>query len=700
MLRSFKGPVAALLFFVVIISRVCWAAPVETGPQTVAYDQGRKILENARVRFTESFDSYTEATQKFAELVKRADSNLQAEEKKQKESVTFLQNELTAAIDELYQVETEIAIIPEVVKFNEKLVAIAAFFRQQSGMTRGDETLPCGENGSCIRYQNRRNGLAHMIASLADDLKAISAFAGRRGDVIKALASEIDLLRTGRGKQLAPFGLDYYFSKRIALLEAQEDIVEDSRRIARGTYIDGTFGRIGAPCFPGRFAYTDIIREVVKVNDQTASFQYFEPVKGLNPLTVFNPSKWAEGVMTPIRYEYDGVTAGGIRTPGWIDNWQGCYATKLNILNDVRNKVINELNLGNGNAAQRLDEQSLPLEIETAQLFEQKKRVEEAKAILDTLRGSVFAFVWTLPANAPWYVEWKDIVRVQLRNFARVIDTELHILVAGRALVRRAISEFLPLGGAVEKDQLESQLFTLMRRLETISDHGFSRLRNEVALSTNTMMVMSVNIKGLEGQDNEGGLGETILTFENSVKIRQAQMLLERDQELPQRRDEAAKLVASLEAQLNDAVQLLEQVKTKKSQFGTIKTQTEAIILDLKEFFAIKVAHPLYLELARDYGSRIAGPPAFSRALSGSLLKFIKNFSSFTQGTRTQSVLSSGLSARAKGSLIKRAKSSSRQMIANISSEVDEKCRAQLSGRKLSEMVLGISSALQKIDSL
>jgi hypothetical protein len=698
MLRSFKGPLTALLFLAVIINPLCWAAPVETSAQTIAYDQGRKVLEAARGQFTKSFASYTAATQKFIESAKRVDSDLQAEERKQKDSVTFLQNELTAAIDELYQVETEIAIIPEVVRFNEKLVAIADLFRQQSGITRGDETLPCGENGSCIRYQNRRNGLAHMISSLAADLKAISAFAVRRGNTIKALASEIDSLRTGRATQLAPFGLDYYFSKRIALLEAQENIVEDSRRISRGVYIDGNLGRIEAPCYPGRFAFTDIIGEVVRLNALTASFQYIEP-KGLNPLTVFNPSKWAEGVVTPIRQEYDGVTAGGITTPGWLDNWQGCYATKINILNDIRRKVSNELTLGNSKAAQLLDEQSLPLELETAQLFEQQKRVEEGKTILDTLRGSVFAFIWTPPAKAPWYAEWKEIVRVQSNNFARVIDTELEILVAGRALVRRAIFEFLPLGGAVEKDQLESQLFTLMRRLETIADHGFSRLRDEVGLSTDTMMVMSVNIKGLEGKDNEGGLGETILTFENSVKIRQTQMLLERDQELPKRRDEAAKRVVSLEAQLNDAVQLLEQVKTKTSQFGVIKAQTEAIILDLKEFFAIKVAHPLYIELARDYNSRVAGPPAFSRVLSDSLLKYIKSFSSITPGARKQSVRSAGLWAPAKGSLTKRAKKISRQMIGRISNEVDEKCSAQLKGRKLSDLVLGISSAVQKLSS-
>jgi len=189
--------------------------------------------------FTDSFDNYTELSSDFADLVKTTGQDLEAEEQTQRECVDFLQKELTDAIDELYQVETEIAIIPEVVKFNERLVAIAGLFKEQAGIIEGDETLPCGVDGSCGYFQYRRNALSQMIAALADDLKAISAFAGRRSAVIKSFSSEIDLLRSGQGKQLIPFGLEYFLNKRIALLELQEDIFEDVRRVSRGTYIDG-----------------------------------------------------------------------------------------------------------------------------------------------------------------------------------------------------------------------------------------------------------------------------------------------------------------------------------------------------------------------------------------------------------------------------------------------------------------------------
>jgi len=677
-----------------------YATPADDGTQAVVLSHGKKVIEKARSNFTDSYESFTEASNEFKELVKLTDQDLDDEEKNQRESVDFLQKELTEAIDELYQVETEIAIIPDVVRFNEKLVAIASFFKQESGITIGNETLPCGENGSCARYQNRRNALSHMIAALADDLNAVSAFAGRRSTAIKSFATEIDALRNGRKQQLAPFGLDYFFNKRIALLEVQEDIFEDSRRISRGTYIDGSSGRIGAPCSPGRFTYTDIIRELVRVNDLTRPFQYIDPNKGLDPLTLYNPSKWAEQIITPIRKEYDGSSSNGIEYPGWLDNWGGCYATKLNILNDIKKKVTNELTLGNIDAAQLLDEQSLPLEVETAQLLEQKKRIEEGRGIIDSVRGSVFAFIWSPGPKAPWYPEWKEIVRVQANNFARIIDTELDILVSGRSLIRRAISEFLTVGTVVDREQLESKLFTLMRRLQTIANHGFGRLIEEIALSTDTMMVMSANIKALEGTDDEGGLGETVLTFENSVKIRQAQMFLERDKELPERKAKAEQLVAKLETQLDEAAKLLAQVKQKRIAFQNITTRTESIINDLKNFFSIKLSHPLYIAIAQEYNRRLAPPPAFGKTLSEALLKFIKGLHSTTVTSRAQSTIVSVVALGGSKAIKRRARKVSRQMSANIANEIDERSKAQLNGRTLSEMIEATTNALDEIDRL
>lgn len=622
-----------------LLTATAVAAPASRKTTNEVTEQLKATLGSARSYVTSIEGKYRTAVSSLESSQADQRRRLNGEARNQERALELLNGQLGDGITELFTANTELLIIPSLVRFSEQLVSMTNYYREQSGFPAGAETLSCGD--FCQFYQKRRDTLSSMMALLGDELMNISGVIGSRRRMVEQIARDIDTVRRSPNSSLLRFGFDHFINLRIALLESQGMIIEDINRLGIKQNFAGQTESVPAPCAPGVYLYGSLLSDLKQLSATTVPWR--APVEDVQQF--FNVNLWTQGLTDakgPLKEIQDGYVgyydSNRMYMPGWLDNWAGCSQTKNIVLRDFQSKVEAEVGLGNLETAQKLEENTLELRLEVDSLNAQLGRLEQFSALLQRIGSIARSHAVAPESGQAWSDMWKGAVLSEIKNIERLSGAQREVLIAAQNLLRLSEDQLAPLGLIQDPAERSAQLFSVLRRLEVIAGQGFKRLELELSLAADSLYTMSTTIRSSEGSNNEGGLGLAITAYDTITSQRNEQMRSERDTELPRRRREVEGKVADLERSKASTSSLLTEIEAKQATLERLADELGQIKSRMASFFDVEVSHPFYLDLARKFISDLKVSKSSARTLRRPVERFLKAFSTTGSTVSTSSV--------------------------------------------------------------
>jgi hypothetical protein len=324
------------LIILVLSSSLCFAQSGPVAPQSrLILDNVAKILiesQNQLTAYSQKNKSQIDTKLRYLSTYKTDVNNDTINKKK---VLTEVDGKLQQKLLDLYSVQAQLDIYPNIVEFSNKLVSMSDYYREQAGIVNSSETLSSGSVGQ--HFQKRRNALSLMIAQMNQEILDLRSFVNQNKAQIQKHSQDLNDAINNRYTKHTILGFDHFLNLKIALLSNQEEILHDISRLDSGRDLDNNSGNLANLCEETANGFGNLKVQNNLLVDSTRTW-----VTELLKKPDYSVNKWRNERSSQSPYarnlpkDIDDYFGGfrdttSITWPGLISGWKSCRGTKYNI---------------------------------------------------------------------------------------------------------------------------------------------------------------------------------------------------------------------------------------------------------------------------------------------------------------------------------------------------------------------------------